>query len=122
MKHSYVGFRPLPSWLGVITDALGVITTNTYKFPSPLEVTGGYYLFHYKRESLQYRLVSVPSRGEWGVLRNSDTHKIFLKTMFPYPFEVTKISYLVIPDEPKKPELFPPPPEETGGLTNYHFN
>ena len=66
--------------------------------------------------------VSVPSRGEWGVLRNSDTHKIFLKTMFPYPFEVTKISYLVIPDEPKKPELFPPPPEETGGLTNYHFN
>ena len=55
--------------------------------------------------------ISVPSRGEWSFLRNSDTYKIFLKTMFPYPFEVTKISYLVIPDEPKKPELFPYPRE-----------
>lgn len=62
------GFRPLSRRLGVLTEK---------------SITKGYQLY-----------VSVPYRGEWGVLRNSDTYKIFLKTMFPSPLEVIGGSYM----------------------------
>ena len=60
-------------------------------FPSPLEVTGvSYYGLHLVEQN--YDHVSVPSRGDWGVLRLA-TNDTLPCSMFPSPLEVTGVSY-----------------------------
>lgn len=76
---------------------------------------GGYY--SRKRESnYGQTYVSVPYRGEWGVLRNSDTYKIFLKTMFPPPPEVTGVSNEFAAIVTTEGVVFPSPLEVNEGF------
>ena len=84
------GFRTLSRRLGVLTEK---------------SITKGYQLY-----------VSVPYRGEWGVLRNSDTYKIFLKTMFPPPPEVTGVSNEFAAIVTTEGVVFPSPLEVNEGF------
>ena len=86
------------------------------RFPSPFEVTGVSYRWKTRDEAATYyvsvpsrgdwgvlpntentnekkTLVSVPSRGEWGSYRNENMIKILELFGFPYPPEVTGVSY-----------------------------
>ena len=59
--------------------------------------------------------VSVPSRGDWGVLLDGDVVNLF-QVMFPYPPEVTGGSYrLEYYSYREQTDMFPPPLEVTGG-------
>ena len=61
-------------------------------FPSPLEVTGVSYKT-FKGWKVLGESVSVPSRGDWGVLHRVRPHLPTLQSVFPSPLEVTGVSY-----------------------------
>ena len=64
----------------------------------------------------QSRSVSVPSRGEWGVLPVGGLTQARFHELFPSPLEVNGSSYKSIhnPDS-RREQKFPSPPEVTGG-------
>ena len=67
--YTMLRFRPLPRWLGFLTEKAMFQKASIKKFSSPPEVTGVSYL---SQEFGLYRrccIVSVPFRGNWGVLQ-----------------------------------------------------
>ena len=67
MVYSQVRFRPLQRWLEVLTNYLILQYYFLKKFPYPFEVTGGSNSLWWRTEEWNWN-VSVPSRGDWGVL------------------------------------------------------
>ena len=113
-------FRTLSRWLRVLTHYGEELKNEIGMFPYPPEVNGGSYRIPFI-ERLKEISVSVPSRGEWGVLLKKrramkttkskfpsslegewgvlpsrKTTRRVLEEMFPYPRELNGGSYLLV--------------------------
>jgi len=76
-----LSFLTLPRWMGGLRNE-GRSMRHDTEFPPPLEETGGSYKNRWGFTSVLS--VSVPSRGDWGLLPNR-LHKVYSLVMFPSP-------------------------------------